>query len=54
MSEENGIYKGSCRSIADYDIVEALNQCSDLLDNFGGHPMAAGLSIRRGKYYSFH
>ena len=54
MSEENGIYKGSCRSIADYDIVEALNQCSDLLDNFGGHPMAAGLSIKEENITAFN
>ena len=54
MSEENGIFKGSCRSIADYDIVEALNQCSDLLDNFGGHPMAAGLSIKEENITAFN
>ena len=46
MTEKDGFYKGSCRSIPGYDIVEALNSCSDILDNYGGHPMAAGLSIK--------
>jgi len=54
MTEEKGIYKGSCRSIADYDIVEALNQCSNLLDNYGGHPMAAGLSIKEENIKAFN
>ena len=46
MTEEEGIYKGSCRSIAGYDIVDALSCCSNILENYGGHPMAAGLSIK--------
>ena len=47
MTEEDGLYKGSCRSIPGYDIVNALHHCSDLLENYGGHPMAAGLSIKK-------
>ncbi len=47
MTEEDGIYKGSCRSVPGYDIVDALSHCSDILDNYGGHPMAAGLSIKK-------
>ena len=53
MTEESGLFKGSCRSIPDYDIVEALNECSEFLDNFGGHPMAAGLSIKEENIKSF-
>ena len=49
MTEEDGLYKGSCRSIPGYDIVNALHHCSDLLENYGGHPMAAGLSIQKDK-----
>jgi len=45
LTKENGLYKGSCRSIPGYDIVDALNNCSNILQNYGGHPMAAGLSI---------
>ena len=38
--------KGSCRSVAGFSIVEALAQCADFLERFGGHEMAAGLSVR--------
>ncbi len=37
--------KGSGRSIAAYSMFEKLQECKDLLLNFGGHPMAAGLSL---------
>lgn len=37
--------KGSGRSIEEYNMFEELIKCKDLLGNFGGHPMAAGLSI---------
>lgn len=37
--------KGSARSIEEYNMFEELNQCKDLLTKFGGHPMAAGLSL---------
>lgn len=41
---EEGI-KGSARSIEGYNIFEKLMECKDLLTKFGGHPMAAGLSL---------
>ncbi|MCR4962997.1 MAG: single-stranded-DNA-specific exonuclease RecJ [Firmicutes bacterium] len=37
--------RGSCRSVEGYNIYMALNQCADLLQTFGGHPLAAGLAI---------
>ena len=37
--------KGSARSIDEYNMFEELNQCKELLTKFGGHPMAAGLSL---------
>ena len=43
---ENGIGKGSARSIPGFDIYDALKRCEDLLSQFGGHKYAAGLSIR--------
>lgn len=43
-SAENKV-KGSCRSIEQYNIYEELSKCKDLLLSFGGHPMAAGLSL---------
>ena len=39
--------KGSCRSIAEFDIVSALGNCKDLLTAFGGHPLAAGFTVPR-------
>lgn len=41
----NGV-KGSGRSIDGYNMFEELLKCKDLLDKFGGHPMAAGLSLK--------
>jgi len=38
--------KGSCRSIPGFSIVAALNECAPLLERFGGHEMAAGLTVR--------
>lgn len=38
--------KGSARSIEGYNITKELNKCSYLIEKFGGHPMAAGLSIK--------
>lgn len=38
--------KGSGRSIEEYNLFEELLKCKDLLEKFGGHPMAAGLSIK--------
>jgi len=49
ISTENGIGKGSCRSIAGFSIVAALAHCAPLLERFGGHEMAAGLSVQAEK-----
>jgi len=38
--------KGSARSIKEYNLFEELIKCKELLEKFGGHPMAAGLSIK--------
>jgi single-stranded-DNA-specific exonuclease len=45
ISIRDGIGKASCRSIPAFDIYDALNQCSDLLLQFGGHRQAAGFSV---------
>jgi single-stranded-DNA-specific exonuclease len=42
---KNGIAKGSCRSIPAFNIFNALHECRDLLITFGGHAVAAGLSL---------
>ena len=43
---ENGIGKGSLRSIHEFPLLTVLRECSDLLMNYGGHDFAAGLTIK--------
>ena len=47
ISFEDGVGKGSGRSVKGMNLVEALLHCSDLLEKFGGHELAAGLTIKR-------
>ncbi|HEY2143638.1 MAG TPA: single-stranded-DNA-specific exonuclease RecJ [Candidatus Udaeobacter sp.] len=51
--DENGIGKGSGRSIEGLNLVEALNCCADSLDKYGGHEMAAGLAMREKNFDCF-
>jgi single-stranded-DNA-specific exonuclease len=51
--EANAIGKGSGRSIQGLNLVEALNHCAQLLEKFGGHEMAAGLTIREERIDEF-
>ncbi|MEI7025282.1 single-stranded-DNA-specific exonuclease RecJ [Paenibacillus sp. y28] len=44
---ETGMAKGSARSIAGFDMYKALTACSDLLDHFGGHQAAAGMTLHK-------
>ena len=46
LSCTNGIASGSARSVADYNIYDAIKSCRDLLENFGGHPYAVGLTLK--------
>ena len=43
--DENGIGRGSCRSYGTFGIYDALKSCADILDNYGGHEMAAGVTV---------
>jgi single-stranded-DNA-specific exonuclease len=43
---ENGLGKGSARSISNFHLYRALQDCAEPLEGYGGHAMAAGLSIR--------
>ena len=45
VTSRNGTAKGSARSVEGIDIAAALQRCADLLNRFGGHPLAAGLSL---------
>ncbi len=46
LSCNDGIATGSARSVAGYDIYDAIKSCRDLLENFGGHTYAVGLTLR--------
>ena len=46
LSCTNGLASGSARSVAGYDIYDAIKSCRDLLENFGGHTYAVGLSLK--------
>ncbi len=47
LTESNGFATGSARSVAGYDLYQAIESCSDLLENFGGHMYAAGLTMKK-------
>lgn len=46
LTESNGLITGSARSVKDFDVYDAIDACSDLLEHFGGHMYAAGLSLK--------
>ena len=46
LTQSNGFVTGSARSIPGFDLYQAVESCSDLLENFGGHMYAAGLTMR--------
>ena len=46
LTKSNGFVTGSARSIAGFDLYEAIENCADLLENFGGHVYAAGLTLK--------
>lgn len=45
LTRSNGMATGSARSVDEFDLYRAVNACSDLLESFGGHKYAAGLSM---------
>jgi single-stranded-DNA-specific exonuclease len=46
LTHSNGFLTGSARSVIGFDLYEALSGCADLLEQFGGHKFAAGLTLR--------
>lgn len=52
--DEEGIGKGSGRSIPGFDLHEALTKCEDSLEKFGGHNMAVGLTIKKENFEEFY
>lgn len=53
LTKSNGLITGSARSVKDFDIYDAVDACSDLLEHFGGHKYAAGLSLKPENLISF-
>jgi single-stranded-DNA-specific exonuclease len=46
LTRSNGLATGSARSVNGFDLYQAIESCSDLLENFGGHKYAAGLTMK--------
>lgn len=46
LTESNGKATGSARSVKDFDVYDAIEACADLLEQFGGHKYAAGLTLK--------
>ena len=53
LTESNGKATGSARSVNGFDIYKAISECSDLLEQFGGHMYAAGLTMEIDKVEAF-
>ncbi len=53
LTMSNGFITGSARSIAGFDVYQAIEHCSDLLESFGGHTYAAGLTMKPENFEAF-
>lgn len=53
LTESNDKITGSARSVKDFDLYEAIYACSDLLEKFGGHKYAAGLTLDKSNLTAF-
>lgn len=53
LTKSNGKWTGSARSVANFDLYEAIDACSHLLHSFGGHKFAAGLTVDDDKLHQF-
>lgn len=53
LTESNDKITGSARSVKDFDLYEAIYACSDLLEKFGGHKYAAGLTLDKSNLAAF-
>lgn len=53
ISFDNGVGKGSGRSVGNFNLFNALSACEEMLTNFGGHAVAAGLGINEDKLSEF-
>ena len=53
LTESNGKLTGSARSVSGFDIYNAIDACSDLIEQFGGHKYAAGLTLKKENLTAF-
>ena len=53
LTESNGNLTGSARSVKGFDVYNAIDECSDLLEQFGGHKYAAGLTMKKENLAQF-
>ena len=53
LTESNGKLTGSARSVRGFDVYNAIDACSDLLEQFGGHKYAAGLTLKKENLTAF-
>ena len=53
LTESNGFASGSARSVSGFDLYKAVESCKDLLENFGGHMYAAGLTMKTDNVEEF-
>jgi single-stranded-DNA-specific exonuclease len=53
LTKSNGFITGSARSVKNFDVYNAIDQCYDLLEHFGGHKYAAGMSIHPDNFEAF-
>jgi len=53
LTESDGKVTGSARSVREFDVYSAIEKCNDLLEQFGGHKFAAGLSLKKENVDAF-
>ena len=53
MSSDDGLITGSARSVKEFNIYDGIDSCADLLEHFGGHKYAAGLTMKQENLEEF-
>ena len=53
FTESNGLYTGSARSIKGFNIYDAISSCAELVEQYGGHKYAAGLTVKKNNIHKF-
>lgn len=53
LTKSNDLITGSARSVVGFDVYKAIEACKDILENFGGHTYAAGLSLKESNLKEF-